>query len=299
MEDRLTDRRRIRALQEKHGFAIRKRWGQNFVVDDRVLRTMVEKAGVAADDAVLEIGPGFGSLTRELAAAARQVVAVELDRKLKPVLEETLAGCPNTEVVFADILEQDLDALIGERLHPGPAGAVRVVANLPYYVTTPILMHLLETTRRIASVTIMTQKEVAGRIQANPGSREYGALSVAVQYRTRPEVVCRVPPGSFYPRPRVESAVIHLPVRSVPAVHTADPGWMMRVVRAAFGQRRKMLSNALPAGLPEMGREEIRRVLREVGLDPARRGETLSLEEFARLSDALEAARKGPGGPPE
>lgn len=255
-----------------------KRMGQNFLIDGAIVRGIVEAAEIAPGDRVLEIGPGIGTLTQGLAEAGAQVVAVELDRKLPEVLAHTLQGYDNVRIHQGDILRVDLRELMGE-------GSYKVVANLPYYITTPILMTLLERRLPITKIVTMVQKEVAERMTAPPGGKDYGALSVAVQYYTEPEILLEVPPTSFLPTPEVDSVVISCRLRESPAVQVRDEKVFFRVVRAAFGQRRKTLSNALRGAGFEKG--SVQKALAQAGIDPARRGETLSLEEFARLSDRI------------
>lgn len=256
-----------------------KKLGQNFLVDSSIVRGIVEAAEIEEGDRVLEIGPGIGTLTQGLAEAGAQVTAVELDKKLPAVLAETLAGYDNVRIVPGDILKVNIPELMGE-------GAFKVAANLPYYITTPILMTLLERHLPITTMVTMVQKEVAERMTAKPGSKTYGALSVAVQYYTQPEIVLDVPPKSFIPAPEVDSVVIACRVRTEPAVKVKDEKRFFRVVRAAFGQRRKTLFNALKgAGFLK---DEIRLAMEQAGIAAERRGETLSLQEFAALADAFE-----------
>ncbi len=256
-----------------------KKLGQNFLVDPSIVRGIVEAAEIEEGDRVLEIGPGIGTLTQGLAEAGAQVTAVELDKKLPAVLAETLAGYDNVSIVQGDILKVNIPELMGE-------GSFKVAANLPYYITTPILMTLLERHLPITAMVTMVQKEVAERMTAKPGSKTYGALSVAVQYYTQPEIVLDVPPRSFIPAPEVDSVVIACRVRTEPAVKVKDEKRFFRVVRAAFGQRRKTLFNALKgAGFLK---EEVRLAMEQAGIEPERRGETLSLQEFAALADAFE-----------
>ena len=252
-----------------------KRLGQNFLIDGGIVRGIVEAAEIADGDRVLEIGPGIGTLTQGLAEAGADVTAVELDKKLPEVLAHTLAGYDNVRIVQGDILKVDIPEIMGE-------GKFKVVANLPYYITTPILMALLERRLPITRIVTMVQKEVAERMTAQPGGKDYGALSVAV-----PEIVLEVPPKSFLPAPEVDSVVISCRVREVPAVRVRDERLFFRVVKAAFGQRRKTLSNAMKGA--GFAKEEILSAFEGAGIDAARRGETLSLEEFASLADALHA----------
>ena len=254
------------------------RLGQNFLISPAVVRAVVEAAEIAAGDRVLEIGPGIGTLTQGLLEAGAEVTAVELDKKLPAVLAETLKGYEQLNVVQGDILKTDIAALMG-------GAPFKVAANLPYYITTPILLSLLEQKLPITRIVTMVQKEVAERMTAPPGGRDYGALSVAVQYYTEPEIVLDVPPNCFLPAPEVESAVIVCAVRHTPAVAVKDEKVFFRVVKAALGQRRKTLSNALKTtGAPK---EQIEAALAAAKVDAARRGETLSLAEFAVVADGL------------
>ena len=255
-----------------------KKLGQNFLIDAAVVRGIVEAAELQEGDRVLEIGPGIGTLTQGLAESGAQVTAVELDKKLPAVLAETLKGYENVRIVQGDILKTDIRELMGD-------APFKVAANLPYYITTPILMALLEQRLPIRKIVTMVQKEVAERMIAPPGSKTYGALSVAVQYYTAPEIVLDVPPKSFIPVPEVDSVVIACEVRDEPPVMVRDEKLFFRVVKAAFGQRRKTLSNALKgAGFLK---DEVQEALEQAGIEAARRGETLSLEEFAQLADAF------------
>lgn len=264
------------------GIHTSKRLGQNFLVDEGVVDRIVAAAGIRPGDAVLEIGPGIGTLTQALAEAGATVVAVELDARLVTVLGQTLAGYDNVRVVHGDILKTD----ISREMATAP---YKVVANLPYYITTPILMQLLEQRLPVSTLVTMVQKEVAERMVAAPGGKDYGALSVAVQYYTAPEIVFTVPPQSFIPSPAVESAVIRCAVRGEPPVAVADEKAFFRVVKAAFAQRRKTLANALKAaGLTSA---EAGAILAAAGVDGGRRGETLSLAEFAAVADAWVAKK--------
>jgi 16S rRNA (adenine1518-N6/adenine1519-N6)-dimethyltransferase len=259
------------------GIHMSKRLGQNFLINEQVVDRIVEAAGINCGDAVLEIGPGIGTLTQGLAEAGADVTAVELDRKLIGVLEKTLAGYDNVRVLHGDILQVNLDREM-------PVIPYKVVANLPYYITTPIIMSLLEKKLPITRMVTMIQKEVAERMVAVPGGKEYGALSVAVQYYTCPEIMFIVPPGAFMPAPAVESAVIRCKVREQPPVELADEKLFFRVVKAAFAQRRKTLTNALKAA--GIAGDKIKGLLEAAGIDGGRRGETLSLAEFAAIANA-------------
>lgn len=268
----------------RHNFTFQKKYGQNFLIAPNVLQRVIDAAGVAEDDCVLEIGPGIGTMTQLLAERAGKVVAVEIDRNLIPILEETLSPYPNVTVINEDILKLDVRELVsGQEGHP-----VKVVANLPYYITTPIIMSLLESGAPLKSITVMVQREVAERMQAGPGTKEYGALSLAVQYYSEPEVVANVPPNCFIPRPNVGSAVIRLTRYGTPPVQAADAGKLFAIIRASFNQRRKTLANSL-GNAPGLGvsRERVAQVLEEMGLPAMVRGEALTLTQFAALSDRL------------
>ena len=280
-----------RALMDELGCTTKKRFGQNFLIDERVLSRIIEGAGITKDDTVLEIGPGIGTMTQALSEAAGTVIAVEIDKDLIPVLGRTLSGCENVTVIHKDVLAMDLLTLDG-LFSSERDGKYKVVANLPYYITTPILMKLLESGAPIESITVMVQKEVAGRMQAPPGGKDYGALSLAVQYYCETEIIANVPQNSFIPRPNVDSAVIRLRRYETPPVVPRDREYMFTLIRQAFSQRRKTLVNTLKSD-PKLGlsRERIEETLREAGLPPDIRGERLSLSEFSFLSDRL---RKNP-----
>ena len=271
---------------QKHGFMFQKKFGQNFLIDTRVLEKIVAAAGVTKDDCVLEIGPGIGTLTQYLAEAAGHVIAVEIDRNLIPILEETLAEHENVTVINQDILKTDIKGL-ADAYHGGRP--LKVVSNLPYYITTPIVMSLLEGEDLVDSITVMVQKEVAERMMEGPGSKEYGALSLAVQFYARQEIVANVPPNCFIPRPNVGSAVIRLTKHETPPVQVKDPKKMFQLIRASFNQRRKTLPNGI-GNAPELPytREQAAAALEKMGLSPAVRGEALSLSQFAELADLLE-----------
>ncbi len=286
----LADARMTRDVLERHKFVWQKKYGQNFLVDPAVLETIVAVAGITEEDLVLEIGPGIGTMTQYLCVYAREVVAVEIDRKLIPVLAETLQGYPNVEVIHQDILKVDIPKLVAERNGGKP---IKIVANLPYYITTPILMKLLEKRVPCESITVMVQREVADRMQAGPGSKDYGALSLAVQYYAEPQVMASVSPKSFMPRPSVDSAVVRLDARSGPAVKVGDEQLLFQLIRASFNQRRKTLANGLKnAEELAFSREEIEQAIVAIGKPLTVRGETLTLAEFAALSDALGAKEK-------
>lgn len=270
---------------QKHGFAFQKKFGQNFLIDAHVLDKIIAAAGVTADDMVLEIGPGIGTMTQYLAERARQVTAVEIDTNLIPILKETLSGYDNVTVINEDILKVDIKKLAEEYNGGKP---IKVVANLPYYITTPIIMGLFESGVPIDNITVMVQKEVADRMQVGPGSKDYGALSLAVQYYAEPYIVANVPPNCFIPRPNVGSAVIRLTRHQTPPVEVKDRDLMFKLIRASFNQRRKTLLNGLNNS-PELsfGKEQIAAAIEQLGVPAAVRGEALTLEQFARLSDLL------------
>ena len=274
---------------QKHRFAFQKKFGQNFLIDAHVLDKIIAAAGVTADDMVLEIGPGIGTMTQYLAERARQVTAVEIDTNLIPILKETLSDYDNVMVINEDILKVDIKKLAEEYNGGKP---IKVVANLPYYITTPIIMGLFESGVPIDNITVMVQKEVADRMQVGPGSKDYGALSLAVQYYAEPYIVANVPPNCFIPRPNVGSAVIRLTRHQTPPVEVKDRELMFKLIRASFNQRRKTLLNGLNNS-PELsfGKEQIAAAIEQLGVPAAVRGEALTLEQFARLSDLLGESR--------
>lgn len=273
------------AVLQKYDFVFRKKFGQNFLIDERVLEKIIRAAEITKEDFVLEIGPGIGTMTQYLAEAAREVTAVEIDRSLIPILADTLSEYTNVNVINEDILKVDVKKLAEEKNEGRP---IKVVANLPYYITTPIIMGLFEKGAPIQSVTVMVQKEVADRMQVGPGTKDYGALSLAVQYYAKPYLVANVPPNCFMPRPKVGSAVIRLTRHEKPPVEVKDAGFMFQLIRASFNQRRKTLQNGLNNS-PELAipKERVAKALEEMGLPATVRGEALTLEEFARLSDLL------------
>ena len=270
---------------QKYEFMFQKKFGQNFLIDTHVLEKIISAAGITKDDCVLEIGPGIGTMTQYLAENAGHVVAVEIDRNLIPILKETLADYDNVTVINEDILRVDIKAL-AEEYNGGKR--IKVVANLPYYITTPIIMGLFESGVPIDNITVMVQKEVADRMKEGPGSKDYGALSLAVQYYAEPEIVANVPPNCFIPRPNVGSAVIRLTRHKEMPVEVKDPALMFKIIRASFNQRRKTLQNGL-GNAPELPytKEQIAAAIAEMGLTPTIRGEALSLAQFAQLSDIL------------
>lgn len=284
MADLGIPRNTIEVLQ-RHRFTTRKKYGQNFLIDTNVLDKIIRAAEITEEDCVLEIGPGIGTMTQYLAEQAGKVTAVEIDRDLIPILEETLAPYGNVTLINQDILKMDVKKYVEEW---GEGRPVKVVANLPYYITTPIIMGLFESHVPLKSITVMVQKEVAGRMQAGPGTKDYGALSLAVQYYAKPEIVANVPPNCFLPRPAVGSAVIRLTGYETPPVQAADEEKMFALIRAAFNQRRKTLANSLgnAAGLG-VGKENAERALERMGLPSSIRGEALTLEQYAELSNLL------------
>lgn len=270
---------------KKYGFRFQKRYGQNFLIDSHILEKIIEAAEITKEDMVLEIGPGIGTMTQYLAEHAREVVAVEIDKTLIPILEDTLSAYDNVTVINEDILKVDIEALAREKNGNRP---IKVVANLPYYITTPIIMGLFESHTPLASITIMVQKEVADRMQAGPGTKDYGALSLAVQYYAKPEIMMNVSPGCFIPKPNVGSAVIRLTRYEQNPVQVKDEDFLFSLIRAAFGQRRKTLVNSLTnASFLSVSKEAILRALSEMGISETVRGEALTLEEFAKLSNLL------------
>lgn len=279
-------KRTIEVLQ-KYDFVFQKKFGQNFLIDTHVLDKIISAAEITKEDFVLEIGPGIGTMTQYLACAAREVVAVEIDKALIPILEDTLQDYSNVTVLNEDILKVDIKKLADEHNNGKP---IKVVANLPYYITTPIIMGLFEGDVPIESITVMVQKEVADRMQVGPGTKEYGALSLAVQYYAEPYIVANVPPNCFMPRPKVGSAVIRLTKHAEPPVELSDTKLMFRIIRASFNQRRKTLANGLNNS-PELsfGKEEIQRAIKACGFPEGIRGEALTLEEFAALTNEFKS----------
>lgn len=280
----------IEILQKYH-FNFQKKYGQNFLIDANILDKIIDAAGIDQSDCVLEIGPGIGTMTQYLCENAREVVAVEIDKKLIPILEQdTLSSYDNITIINEDILKVDINAIVQEKNNGNP---IKVVANLPYYITTPIIMGLFESHVPLESITIMVQKEVAERMQVGPGTKDYGALSLAVQYYARPEVMMTVPASCFMPRPNVDSAVIKLSRHDDPPVTVSDEKLMFDIIRASFNQRRKTLVNGLgnAAGL-NVNKEQVLSVLEKMGLPPTIRGEALTLREFAELADLLSVESK-------
>lgn len=283
MNQKLSDPKKTIEVIQKYQFAFQKRFGQNFLIDAHVLEKIVSAAGITKDDCVLEIGPGIGTMTQYLAESAGQVIAVEIDTNLLPILTDTLKDYSNVKVINQDILKVDINELVKEYNNGRP---IKVVANLPYYITTPIIMGLFESNVPIDNITVMVQKEVADRMQVGPGSKDYGALSLAVQYYASPYIVANVPPNCFIPRPNVGSAVIRLTRYQEPPVQVKDPKLMFKLIRESFNQRRKTLQNGLNNS-PEVSfsKEEITKAIESLGVSPSVRGEALSLEQFAQLAN--------------
>ena len=283
--EKLSNPQKTIEILQKYQFVFQKRFGQNFLIDPHVLEKIMAAAQIGPEDCVLEIGPGIGTMTQYLAERAARVVAVEIDEGLIPILQETLKDYGNVTLIRADILKVDIKELAQEY---GGGRPFKVVANLPYYITTPIVMGLLEGDAPVESITVMVQKEVADRMQAGPGSKDYGALSLAVQYYADPYIAANVPPNCFMPRPNVGSAVIRLTRHAVPPVHVEDPALLFRIIRASFNQRRKTLVNSLNNS-QELActKEEAAQALEYLGLGPSVRGEALTLEEFAGIANYL------------
>ena len=281
--DRLSSHRATKDIVDKHGFKFSKSLGQNFLIDDNVIDKIIDGARVKEGDKVIEVGPGIGTLTREMAKRAEKVVAVEIDKNLIPILKETLADFDNTEVVNEDILKVDINKLVDEKLSGGP---VKLIANLPYYITTPIVMKFLEEDIPVTDIVVMVQKEVADRMNAVPSTKDYGALSVAVQYYCDTEIVAKAPRHMFIPQPKVDSTVIGLHIREEKKYKADNEQLFFKTVKAAFGQRRKTLLNSL-SSMGVLDKAKIKEVLAEAGIDEKRRGETLSIEEFSHLSNII------------
>jgi len=273
------------AVLKKYNFNFQKRFGQNFLIDTHVLDKIIHSAGITKDDMVLEIGPGIGTMTQYLCESAREVVAVEIDQSLIPILGDTLSEYDNVTVINEDILKVDINQLVNERNNGKP---IKVVANLPYYITTPIIMGLFEAHVPVESITVMVQKEVAMRMQAKPSTKDYGALSLAVQFYATPYIVANVPPNCFMPRPNVGSAVIRLTIHKNPEIVVKDEKLMFRLIRASFNQRRKTLVNGLKNSSElSLTKEQIESALKELGVSETIRGEALTLEQFAKLSNII------------
>ena len=272
-------------ILQKYNFTFQKKFGQNFLIDTRVLERIITQAEITKDDMVLEIGPGIGTMTQYLCENAREVVAVEIDNSLIPILEDTLSEYNNVTVINDDILKVDINKLVEEHNAGKP---IKVVANLPYYITTPIIMGLFEKKVNVDSITVMVQKEVADRMKSGPGSKDYGALSLAVQYYSKPEIVANVPPNCFMPRPNVSSAVIRLKLYDEMAVKVENENLLFRLIRASFNQRRKTLVNGIKnSGELNYTKEQVVEALAKMGLNENIRGEALTLEQFGELTDIL------------
>ena len=283
--EKLSNPQRTIEVIKKYEFCFQKKFGQNFLIDGHVLDKIIAGAGVTKDDMVLEIGPGIGTMTQYLAEAAGKVVAVEIDRNLLPILQETLADYDNVKVIHADVLSLDLEKLVQEENGGRP---IKVVANLPYYITTPIIMALFEQHVPLANVTVMVQKEVAARMKSGPGSKDYGALSLAVQYYAEPYIVANVPCNCFMPRPNVDSAVIRLARYEEAPGQVNDEKMLFKIIRASFNQRRKTLQNGLNNSSElNFTKDQIAAAIAEAGFSPSVRGEALTLEQFAKLTDIL------------
>ena len=281
----LSNFKNTQEIIKKHNFSIQKKYGQNFLIDEHVLNKIIAAAELSKDDYVIEIGPGIGTMTERMAPECKHVTAIEIDKELIPILSETLSGFDNVDIINEDVLKVDLNKLIAERNDNKP---VKVVANLPYYITTPIIMSLLENKIPIDTITVMVQKEVADRMMVGPGTKDYGALSLAVQYYAEPYIVANVPMNCFIPRPNVASAVIRLTCHKEPPVTVKDEKLMFNLIRASFNQRRKTLINGISnfSGL-SFTKEQVAMALNSIGLSENIRGEALDLEKFAKLSDAL------------
>ena len=281
--DRLSSHRATKEIVNKHNFKFSKSLGQNFLIDDNVIDKILEGSRLSETDKIIEVGPGIGTLTREMGKTAQKVVAIEIDKTLIPILEETLADLENVEVVNEDILKVDIQGLIKEKLDGGP---VKLIANLPYYITTPIVMKFLEEDIPVTDIVVMVQKEVADRMNAKPSTKDYGALSVAVQYYCDTEIVAKAPRHMFVPQPNVDSIVIGLHVRSERKYKVDNEDIFFKTVKASFGQRRKTLLNSL-GGLGFLTKDQIKEALQAANIDAKRRGETLSIDEFANLANEI------------
>jgi dimethyladenosine transferase len=283
MNKRLSSHSATMDLVKRHGFKFTKSLGQNFLIDDNIVDKIVAGAGIGSSDKIIEVGPGIGTLTREMASRAGALMAVEIDKNLIPILADTLGDFENVKIVNEDIIKADIRGLIDENLDGGP---VKLVANLPYYITTPIIMRFLEEDINVTDIVVMVQKEVAERMNAQPGGKDFGALSVAVQFYCDTEIVVKVPRHLFVPQPNVDSIVIALRVRPERKYRVDSEDLFFKVVKAAFGQRRKTLLNSI-ASMGNLSKDMVKEALEEAGIDPKRRGETLSLDEFAILSNVI------------
>ncbi len=290
LNEKLSNPQKTIEIIQKYEFTFQKKFGQNFLIDSHVLNKIISSADITKDDFVLEIGPGIGTMTQYLAEAAGRVLAVEIDKTLIPILHETLSSYDNVEVINEDVLKLDICKIVEEKNGGKP---IKVVANLPYYITTPIIMGLLEAHVPVESITVMVQKEVAMRMQAGPGTKDYGALSLAVQYYCEPYIAANVPPNCFMPRPKVGSTVIRLTRYSQPPVTTEHEQLMFRLIRASFNQRRKTLANGLN-NAPDLhySKEQIAQAIEKLGVSASIRGEALTLEQFAKLADILAGVLK-------
>ena len=284
--EKLSNPQKTIEVIQKYQFDFQKKFGQNFLIDGRVLEKIMDAADITKEDFVLEIGPGIGTMTQYLAERAREVLAVEIDKNLIPILAETLSEYENVDILNADILKTDLNKIAEEKKGGHP---IKVVANLPYYITTPIIMGVFESHVPVENVTVMVQKEVADRMQAGPGTKDYGALSLAVQYYAEPYIAANVPPNCFMPRPKVGSAVIRLTKHKTPPVQVKNEKLLFQLIRASFNQRRKTLQNGIKnfSGL-NFSKEEVAEALEQMGVSPTIRGEALTLEQFAQLSNLLD-----------
>jgi 16S rRNA (adenine1518-N6/adenine1519-N6)-dimethyltransferase len=285
MNKEISSPQRTKEIIDKYNFSFKKSLGQNFLIDQNILNKIVSFAELTNDSGVIEIGPGIGSLTERLAKSAKNVLALEIDQRLIPILEETLEPYGNAKVINKDVLEADINDIVKENFSEGQD--LMVVANLPYYVTTPILLKLLHDNLPIRGIVIMIQKEVADRLAAKPGTKEYGSLSIAVQYYAETEMMMTVPHTVFIPKPNVDSAVIKLTKRNEPPVKVKDVDFMFEIVRACFAQRRKTIANNLKSFFGKEAKENIELALKNANIDPKRRGETLSISEYGKLSDEL------------
>lgn len=289
---KLANPSKVKELIRRYNFKIKKGLGQNFLISEAVVEKILEGADLTPEDIVVEIGPGLGTMTLGLAERTRGVLAVELDTALLPILNENLKDFPNVKIVNGDVLKLNLDEEVTKHFSFEAALKYKVVANLPYYITTPIVMHLLEHKKGIESMVFMVQREVAERMVANPGGKDYGALSVAVQYYTLPSLITHVPPSAFFPAPEVASTVVKLKVREQPPVQVENEKLFFQVVKGAFAQRRKTLLNALNNRFSHLSKEELAQIFHFCDIDPSRRGETLSIEEFAKLANALDKNKR-------
>ncbi len=286
--ERIATYAKTKEIIEKHNFYFKKNFGQNFLIDQHVLSKIINTPDISKDDFVIEIGPGIGSLTQMLAEKAGKVLAIEIDNNLIPILKDTLKEYENVEIINDDILKIDLNKIINNSCFKN----IKIVANLPYYITTPIIMHILESKCKIDSITVMVQKEVAERMQASPGEKNYGAITLAILYYSEPYLVANVPKNCFIPRPNVNSAVIHFKIRKDPLVNVSDEKLMFKIIKYGFGQRRKTLLNCI-FNMPEFNfdKEEIEKILISCGFDPKIRAEKLSLEDFAYLTNYIKATK--------